>query len=870
MKRFSRKAFIVASALLSPLVIGANLSQQQAAALAKQYGIQVDGANIDSLSQSKSATQGQTQKQGPTIKPRSPVGGGQANHAPAAPGIKPFGYNLFAGSPTSATPLTDLPVPDDYIVGPGDELRIQIYGKANALHTLKVSNKGQIDFPNLGPIYVAGKQYQQVAVELIELIKKKILGVDVFVSMGELRLMQITVTGDAWRPGAYNLNALTTVTQALQAAGGIAATGSLRNVQVRRNNHTIQQLDLYDLLLKGDNSDDIRLRAGDVVHIPAKAAEVAIKGLVRRPAIFEPKGKQTLAGILELAGGLKPEAVKEVKLTRNTETGVQITNLKLGLAADRAFPIKDGDLIEALQASSEFTDGVLLKGAAIRPGPASYKPGMRISQLIQSADKDLKLNADQDYALIVRERPGSLDIDLLQFSLRKALANKGSDADLRLQKRDQVLIFAMDLPDQLTRQATAEDKKLTQGNVAANQRRINQLDSERQDQQTGASVEENTTEESNVSLRVVGQQNAADEATQDSREALLAPVLQQLRQQATPLQPVQIAEVAGEVKFAGTYPIPTNASLNDLLLAAGGAREPAARIELSRYQKRGNELKLGYQTLQLTPDGQIQAADNSLAQSKDRINVLTKPEWREEVTVQLQGEVLFPGNYTVRRGETLSQLLRRVGGLTPFANPSGAIFARESLRKQEQERLKRLGEQLRAEIAAMSIRRTNQITGTIDPNAAMKAFNELEHAEALGRQVIGMQAILNGQSEMDILLENKDKLYIPPRRNVVSVMGEVQHISNHTYEEQLTIRDYLERAGGAKKMADTSRTYVIRADGSVRMPSNSWFSTKRLDIEPGDTIVVPIDADYIDNISVISSITQLMYQLGVAWAAIKN
>ncbi len=864
MKRFPRTALIATGVLLSPLAIGANLSPQQAAALARQYGIQVEGMNIDALSQAKTAVQGQAPKQEPTIKPRSA--------AAATPGIKPFGYNLFAGSPTSATPLTDLPVPDDYIVGPGDELRIQVYGKANALHTLKVSNKGQIDFPNLGPIYVAGKQYQQIAVELIELIKKKILGVDVFVSMGELRLMQITVTGDAWKPGAYNLNALTTVTQALQAAGGIATTGSLRDIQVRRNNRVIQQLDLYDLLLKGDNSGDIRLRAGDVVHIPGKAAEVTVSGLVRRPAIFEPKGKQTLAGVLELAGGLKPEAVREIKLTRNTETGMQVTNLKLGSASDRAFPIKDGDLIEALQASSEFTDGVLLKGAAIRPGSASYKPGMRISHLIQSADKDLKLNADQDYALVVRERPGSHDIDVLQFSLRKALANKGSDADLRLQKRDQVLIFAMDLPEQPPHQIAVEDKKLTPSNVEANQRRINQLDSERQDQQTGATAnaEGKTVEESNVSLRIVGKQNAAEEAIQDSRATLLAPVLQQLRQQATPQQPVQVAEVAGEVKFAGTYPIPKNASLNDLLLAAGGVREPAARIELSRYRKHGNELQLSYQTLQLTSDGQIQMDGNSLAQSKDRINVLTKPEWREEVTVQLQGEVLFPGNYTVRRGETLNQLLKRAGGLTPFANPNGAIFARESLRKQEQERLKRLSEQLRAEIAAISIRRTNQITGTIDPNAAMKAVNELEHAEALGRQVIGLQAILDGQSELDILLENKDKLYIPPRRNIVSVMGEVQHISNHTYEEHLTIRDYLERAGGAKKMADTSRTYVIRADGSVRMPGNSWFSTKRLDIEPGDTIVIPIDADYIDNISVISSVTQIMYQLGVAWAAIKN
>ncbi|MCP9758938.1 OtnA protein, partial [Aquitalea sp. S1-19] len=165
-------------------------------ALARQYGASEAQIQAASASAAQSATSPSEAAPAlaPTIQPRTTA-------ATASKAGEPFGYSLFAGMPTSNTPLSDLPVPDDYLIGPGDELKIQLYGKENALHTLRVGRQGNIDFPGLGPIYVAGNSYQQVAVDLISRIKSQMLGVDVFVSMGALRMMQITVTGEAFKPG---------------------------------------------------------------------------------------------------------------------------------------------------------------------------------------------------------------------------------------------------------------------------------------------------------------------------------------------------------------------------------------------------------------------------------------------------------------------------------------------------------------------------------------------------------------------------------------------------------------------------------------------------------------------------------------------
>lgn len=361
--------------------------------------------------------------------------------AAASNQLQPFGYNVFAAQPTSQTPLADIPVPDDYVVGPGDELRVQMYGKENASYKLKVNRDGSIEFPKLGPIPVAGQTFQQVKEALQARISEQFIGGESAISFGALRTMQVFVMGDAYRPGAYNVNALTTVTQALQIAGGIDTVGSLRKIQVKRDGKVVQNVDLYKMLIWGDTSQDIRLRAGDTIFIPAKGTEVIIDGLVKRPAIYELSGSAALSNVMVVAGGLKAEALREVSLTRRGQDGIQVFNLNLANGRDGGFVVRDGDHIEAKPTTTEFSRAISVKGAVVREGTYSYQSGMRVSQLLKDVRRDLKATADLDYALIVREINPRRDIEVLQFNLGRAITQPLDFDDLQLQPRDQVLVF---------------------------------------------------------------------------------------------------------------------------------------------------------------------------------------------------------------------------------------------------------------------------------------------------------------------------------------------------------------------------------------------------------------------------------------------
>ncbi|MCF6260800.1 MAG: polysaccharide export protein, partial [Gammaproteobacteria bacterium] len=182
--------------------------------------------------------------------------------------LKPFGYDLFAGVPTTFSPVTEIPIPIEYVIGPGDTVQVQLYGKENQQHELMVNREGLLQFPGIGPIAVTGMRFDELKNDLQRRIKEQMPGVQIHVSLGELRSMRIFVLGDVNRPGAYTVSSLSTMTNALFVSGGVRPIGSLRNVQLKRRGKLIQQLDLYDLLLRGDTSADARMQPGDVIFVP--------------------------------------------------------------------------------------------------------------------------------------------------------------------------------------------------------------------------------------------------------------------------------------------------------------------------------------------------------------------------------------------------------------------------------------------------------------------------------------------------------------------------------------------------------------------------------------------------------------------------
>jgi polysaccharide biosynthesis/export protein len=860
------------------------LSPAQQEAVAAQYGVD--------LSQLKSQ-QGDASQAAPmpaTLAPRTVDNSQATQRQPIIQNssLQPFGYNVFAAQPTSQTPLTDIPVPDDYVVGPGDELRVQMYGKENASYKLKVNRDGSVEFPKLGPISVAGLTFQQVSNTLQSRIAEQFIGVESAISFGALRTMQVFIMGDAYQPGAYNVNALTTVTQALQIAGGIDTVGSLRKIQVKRAGKTIQNVDLYKMLIWGNTEQDIRLRAGDTIFVPAKGTEVTVDGLVKRPAIYELSGSAAIGSVLDVAGGLKAEALREVMVTRRGEEGTQVFNLNLASGSDRNFTIRDGDKIEAKPTTTEFSKAIAIKGAVVREGTYSYQPGIRISQLLKDPRRDLKATADLDYALVVREINPRHDIEVIQFNLGQAINQQDGVNDLLLQPRDTLLVFDRDVkgyfpnnvpmadkPGVGTAQISAssyqaetqrQDKALA---LAQQDMRANQV----LDRSTGALVNKNELSQpsNNLELNDVAKGSASNTVVKNSREELLAPVIEKLKAQSSHENPVQIAEVRGEVKFPGVYPLGRYTTQADLLTAAGGLKETAFTAELSRVNEAADgSLSIVYERYSLP---QLLASSAPKAISKDSLNVLANPDWRGQATVQLFGEVKYPGTYTVRRGEKMSDLLKRAGGVTQFGNANGSVFARESLRRQEADRLTYIKEQLQQEIATMSLRRQTGNLGvrSSSPTEASELVGKLDSSQAIGRMTISLPAILNGDKRADVVLEDGDKLYVPSFQNVISVAGQVQMPTSHVFDPALSIQDYIDRSGGTKKQADTDRIYVIKANGAVMLPSsNYWFSRSNQVLEPGDTIIAPIDTDYLDSLSTWSTATQMMYQLGVAWAAIKN
>jgi len=840
------------------------LSPAQQEAVAAQYGI-----DISTLRESNGASSAEA-SMAPTLAPRTVDAQNSTQRAPMpvvqSQGLQPFGYNIFAGQPTSQTPLADIPVPDDYVVGPGDELRIQMYGKENASYRLKVNRDGSVEFPKLGPINVAGQSFEQVRAMLGQRIAEQFIGVESAISMGTLRTIQVFVMGDAYRPGAYNVNALTTVTQALQIAGGIDTVGSLRKVQVKRAGEVIQNVDLYKMLIWGNTEQDIRLRAGDTIFIPAKGTEVTIDGLVRRPGIYELSGPAGLSNVLALTGGLKAEALREVTVTRRGQNGMQVFNLNLASSRDSSFTIRDGDQVNAKATTTEFDKAIAIKGAVVRQGAYAWQPGIRISQLLKDARRDLKSTADLDYALVVREINANHDIEVLQFDLGRAIQFPGEQDDLLLQQRDQLLVFSSQVQDSFN--PTAANQNL-QSQVRQAERAAH--NSSTVDQATGAVIaKEQAAETTDVSLAKLETNTATEIVVADSREALLKPVIEKLKAQSSIARPVQIVEIRGEVKYPGVYPLTRGMSQSDLLTAAGGLKETAFAAELSRVnQTASGNIALNYQRLDLE---QLRKGVAPGVQSKDSLNVLANPEWRGQSTVQLFGEVKFPGTYTVRRGETLGELLKRAGGVTEYGYANGGIFARESLRRQEADRMVYIKEQLQEEIATMTLRRQTGNLGvrSASPAEASALVTKLDNTQAIGRMTIDLPAILQGDKRADIMLESGDKLYVPAFQNVISVAGQVQMPTSHVFDPALSVQDYLQRSGGTKKQADTDRIYVIKANGSVLLQESGWFAGRGSKLEPGDTIIAPIDTDYLDSLSAWSTATQMMYQLGVAWAAIKN
>jgi protein involved in polysaccharide export with SLBB domain len=723
--------------------------------------------------------------------------------------LKPFGYDLFAGSPTTFAPATDVPVPSEYVVGPGDTLQIQLIGSSKGRYALVVGRDGRINIPDLEPIPVAGLRFEQVRERLEAVVREKMIGTEVSVNMGELRSIRIFVLGDAEMPGSYTVSGLSTMTNALFVSGGVKEIGSLRNIQLKRAGRTVSTLDLYDLLLAGNTSGDARLLPGDVIFVPPVGATVGLAGEVRRPAIYELKKETSVAQLLELGGGLLPEADPSLATLErvNSERQRVTVDVNLSAASGRQFTLQAGDTLRVPTIRPILENSVIISGHVHRPGEYQYTAGMRLSDVLPSLD-ELKPDADQRYILVRREMPTDRQVRVFSADLEKALADPNGSANFELAPRDRIYVFDREsgrdrIIEPLLRELQLQsriDEPTLKVSVAGKIKipgtyplepgmRVSDL------LRAGGSLDEAAYGgQAELTRYEVGSNGArqAELIDIDLRKVLngdpaanlaLRP-FDYLVIKEVPLWAAQEeVEIRGEVRFPGRYPIHRGETLRSVMARAGGLTDLAF------------------------PEGAI----------------FTREELKERERKQL-------ATLATRMESDLAQ--------------ASLMAAQETGRDASQSLA--VGQSLLA---------------------------SLRDAKPVGRLVIDLKRATLAQSgsEQDIVLKDGDRLLVPRVVQEVTVIGEVQSATSHLYRNDLGRDDYIAMSGGLTPRADDDHIYVVRADGSVVTRSgNAWFSGGGVDIKSGDTIVAPLDTERMRPLPFWIAVTTIIYNLSIAAAAVNS
>ena len=655
-----------------------------------------------------------------------------------------FGYNLFDGALSTFAPLDRVPVPADYVIGPGDEIMVRAWGQIDVDVRATVDRNGRIYIPKVGAINVAATRYQDLDSRVRSAVSRVFKNFDMVVTLGELRSIQIFVVGQVRKPGSFTVSSLSTLVNALFASGGPTTKGSLRKVQLKRGNKVVTEFDFYDLLLKGDKSRDAQLLPGDVIFVPPIGPLAAISGSVNVSAIYELKGKQTLEDLVAMAGGLSTSAAgQKVTLERIFDRKNRVVE-ELSLdPTGMARVLADGDVVNVFTLSPRLVNAVTLRGNVATPMRFEWKEGLHISDIIP----ERSMLVVPDYWL-QRNRAGRP-----QSWITESTEAKGDGA-----------------------------AKIT-----------------RDVKRPGAEV--------NWDYAVVERLNPVDYST----------IL-----------------------------IPFN-------------------LESAIFDK-GSEHNL-----------KLEPGDIVTIFSKDDIH---GPQAKQNKFVRLEGEFQTAGVYQIQPGESLRQLLARVGGITANAYLYGAEFTRESTRIQQQERLDDVLGRLEVEMQRSGVRRAQGVVAVeqaqaleAEAHAQRALLVKLRQIRATGRIVLEIRPEAKSLKDFpDLVLDDGDRLLVPPRPSTVSVFGSVYNQNAYIYRQGKQVSDYLAQAGGPTKDADKSSLYVLKADGSViSRQQGGWFGRgingERLN--PGDSIIVPEDLDKLSWTRELKDWTQIFYQFALGVVGLK-
>lgn len=747
-----------------------------------------------------------------------------------------FGQSLFVQAPSTFSPVDFMQVPSDYVIGPGDELQIRIWGQVQASLRVIVDRSGQVYIPQVGQVSVAGLHYSDLEEHLKKEVSKDFKNFDLTANIGRLHSIQVVVVGDARYPGTYTISSLSTLVNAIFVSGGPTAQGSLRHIQVRRGGAVITDFDFYDLLIKGDKSKDVRLQPGDVLYIPHVGPLVAIAGSVNSPAIYEMKDGSTLNDLIEIAGDLSAVAdTNRITIDRFVDHQARQT-LEFPYDADsRAQRIQDGDIVRVFSIVPRFVDTVTLRGNVANPGRYPWKPGMRVRDLIPDAQ-----------ALLTRR----------YWRNRAAIVNG------------------------LATQYPIRPQPRTPNNRTYGQ--------QQPQQQTGNGTLPGWNGP-NGTTNTVGNYNSTEQLPEGVDSADLAAG-------ALFAQSEQNAAAANDPSKSGDQNMPAGqtspstsggtANSNVVRDVAEDVRSYAPEINWDyAIIQRVNPIDLSSKLLWMSPRKAIiehDEASNLELEPGDIVTIFSQrdisvPQEDRSQYVIVEGEVKRPGVYKLEINETLRSVLHRAGGLTDDAYVYGTQLTRESARVDQQKSLDELARVTEVQIrqSAVAVAASSQSGDLPQMQAAEEAIiGQLKGARASGRVALPVKPKDKSLDDFpDMLMEDRDRLLVPHIPATVAVVGDVYNPGSFIFESRNTAGGYLEIAGKGKPQSDLRHAFVLRANGVVIAANNvnglfTGGKFQHIHLYPGDQIVVPYKLPTGAFVRGLRDWTQISSQLALTAAAL--
>ena len=656
-----------------------------------------------------------------------------------------FGSELFSGVDPLFVPNLKLATPKGYVIGPEDELQLDVYGNNISSQKLMVSPDGFINVKYTGPVNVSGMSIEQAAGVLKSRLTKYYPALSsgatkLQLVLGSIRSIQVTVIGAVKKPGTITLPSIATLFNALYASGGPMDNGSFRNISLLRNNKVIATADLYDFILKGDQSSNLALRDNDVIRIPFAQRQVSLDGELNRKGIFEVKDNESLSEALEFAGGFKSNAFKG-RITGTRFTDVEKKIIDIAKDNFKHFNFVHGDSLYVDSVINRFENRVYITGAVFKPGAYSIENGIDVRELIAKA-QGIKEDAFTGRANMVRLR-SDMTKEYKSINLKNIL--NGTET-IQMKKEDSIhVVSILELRDSTT------------------------------------------------------------------------------------------ITVLGPVKKPGDFRYEDSLTLQAILLQAGGFMENAtpSRIEIGRRKK---DINLGTKGAPTSEVIQVdinkdlgQIGTDIYLQPFDVISVRADPAKVKQVSVKVSGEILYAGTYTLENPEErLSSIVKRAGGLLPYADINGAKLVRKK-EKLDTAQIKRL---------AMSAFKSSSDSKYAD-TATTVATKELSNPTTdVALDLAKIMAKPN--SDDDVTLQDGDELIIPRFNNTVSVGGEVLKPVTVQYESGKGFGSYLSAAGGFTRNAYKSRAFVVYPNGRSAK-SHSFLGIRSYPrVTPGSSIFVPL------------------------------